>query len=68
MPQIILDMNLEEIKEIIRQLSPQELMEVADAIEERTETVGMMSLAEASFAEWGEEGEDIYGIEIRRSI
>ena len=63
MPQITLDMSLDEIKELLLQLPPQELPALIDAIEERTQTIGMMSLAETGFAEWDEEGEDIYDAE-----
>lgn len=60
MPNITLNMTLEEIKSVILQLPPQELLAVADVIEERAEVIGMMRLAETGFREWDEEGEDIY--------
>jgi len=63
MPQITLDMSIEEIKDLVLQLPPQELLALVDAIEERAETISMMSLAETAFAEWHEEGEDIYDAE-----
>ena len=60
MPRVTLDLSLEEIKALILQLPPAELLSVADAIEERRETASMMQLAETGFAEWTEEGEDLY--------
>jgi hypothetical protein len=63
MPQITLDMTIEEIKALIFQLPPQELLALADAIEERTETIAVMRLAETGFREWEEDGEDIYDAE-----
>ena len=63
MPQITLDMSIEEIKALIFQLPPQELLALADAIEERAETITMMKMAETGFREWEEDGEDIYDAE-----
>jgi signal transduction histidine kinase len=63
MPQITLDMSIEEIKALIFQLPPQELLALADAIEERAETIAVMQMAETGFREWEEEGEDIYDAE-----
>ena len=63
MPQVTLDMSAEEIKALIFQLPAVDLLTLIDAIEERAETVAMMQLAETGFAEWNEEGEDIYDAE-----
>lgn len=63
MPQVMLDLSLEEIKTLIFQLPPQELLTLVDAIEERAETIAMMQLTETGFREWHEEGEDIYDAE-----
>lgn len=63
MPQVTLNLEIEEIKALILQLPPQELLALVDAIEERVETVAMMQLAETGFAEWDEAGEDIYDAE-----
>jgi len=63
MPQVTVDVSVEDIKAIIFQLPLQEFMMLADAIEERIETVAMMQLAETGFREWNEEGEDIYDAE-----
>jgi len=60
MPQVTVDVSVEDIKAMIFQLPIQELMMLVDAIEERAETVAMMQLAETGFQEWNEEGEDIY--------
>ena len=60
MPRVTLNMSLEDIKTIIFQLPAQEFLSLADAIEDRSETVAMMQLSETGFQEWNEEGEDIY--------
>ena len=60
MPHIMLDVTIDEIKAMVLQLPPQELLALADVIEERADVIGMMRLAETSFREWDEEGEDIY--------
>ena len=63
MPQLTLDMSTEEIKALILQLPPKELLEIAGAIEARAETIEMMHLAETAFSEWNEAGEEIYDAE-----
>lgn len=63
MPQVTLDMRVDEIKALIFQLPAEGLLTLVDAIEERAETVAMMRLAETGFGEWNEEGEDIYDAE-----
>ena len=63
MPQLTLDVSMDEIKSLIFRLPAEELLTLADAIEERAETVAMMGLAETGFQEWNEEGEDIYDVE-----
>jgi len=63
MPQLTLDVSMDEIKTLIFRLPTEELLTLADAIEERAETVAMMRLAETGFQEWNEEGEDIYDVE-----
>ena len=60
MAHIMLDVSIDEIKAMVLQLPPQELLALADVIEERAEVIGMMRLAETSFREWDAEGEDIY--------
>lgn len=63
MPQLTLDVSMDEIKTLIFRLPTEELLTLADAIEERAETVAMMRLSETGFQEWDEEGEDIYDVE-----
>ncbi len=63
MPKITLDMSIEEIKALVLQLPHRELLTLAEAIDERAETISMMKLAETAFAEWNQEGEDIYDAE-----
>jgi len=58
-----LDLDVEEIKALVFQLSPQDFFTLVDAIDERAETIGMMRLSETGFREWGEPGEDIYDAE-----
>jgi hypothetical protein len=60
MSRLTLDLDLEQIKSMLLQLPADELLELAEVIAERAETVAMMRLAETGFREWNEEGEDIY--------
>jgi len=53
-------LTVEELKNLIFQLPPKDLVALVDAIESRAETVAMMQLAETAFREWDEAGEDIY--------
>jgi len=63
MPKVTLDMSMEEIKDLVFQLPPRELLTLVDTFDERAETIAMMTLAETGFREWLEEGEDIYDAE-----
>ena len=63
MPQMTVDVSVEDIKAMIFQLPIQEFMMLVDAVEERAETIAMMQLAETGFQEWNEEGEDVYDAE-----
>jgi hypothetical protein len=63
MPQLTLDLNVEEIKALVFQLPPQDFFTLVDAIDERAETIAMMQLSETGFREWDEPGEDIYDAE-----
>ena len=54
------NLTLEEIKEIISQLSIQEQITLAEDLEEKLATIQMMQLAETGFAEWNDEEENIY--------
>ena len=60
MPHLESGMSIAEIRELVFQLPPAELLKIAREIEERAETIGMMQLAETAFEEWNEAGEDIY--------
>ncbi len=63
MPQIESQMSVDEIRALIFQLPPKELLKIAEEIEDRAETIAMMQLAETAFQEWNEPGEDIYDAE-----
>ncbi len=63
MPQVTLTVSTEELKNILLQLPPQDLLELMAALEERVETLQMMVLAETGFREWQDEGEAIYDAE-----
>jgi hypothetical protein len=63
MPQMLMDLNAEELKGLIFQLPPAELLRLAQEIEDRAETIAMMQLSETGFQEWNEPGEDIYDAE-----
>ena len=60
MPQVTLDISTEELKALILQLPPEDLLTIAKEVEDRAETIAMMKLSEAAFEEWNEPGEDIY--------
>ena len=60
MPKVTLNMSLEDIKALVFQLPAQEFLSLADAVEDRSETVAMMQLSETGFQEWNEKGENIY--------
>ncbi|WP_036481501.1 hypothetical protein [Myxosarcina sp. GI1] len=55
-------LTLEEIKQIIFQLSIQEQITLIEDLEEKLSTTQMMQLAETGFSEWNDEEEDIYDI------
>ena len=60
MPQVTLEISTEELKALILQLPPEDLLTIADEVEDRAETIAMMRLSEAVFEEWNEPGEDLY--------
>ena len=60
MPQLKLDLKIDDIESLILQLPAEQFMTLADTIMERAETLGMMQLSETGFKEWNEKGEDIY--------
>jgi len=51
MPKVVLDLTVDEIKEMIFQLPPQDLLLLMEALEERGQTLAMMQLAETGFRE-----------------
>ena len=60
MPQIKVDLKIEDIISLVFQLPAEEFLTLANTIMERAETVGMMKLSETGFQEWEQQGEDIY--------
>ena len=60
MPQVTLEISTEELKALILQLPPEDLLTIADEVEDRAETIAMMKLSESAFEEWNEPGENIY--------
>jgi hypothetical protein len=60
MPQIKVDLKIEDIKSLVFQLPAEEFLTLANTILERAATVGMMKLSETGFQEWEQQGEDIY--------
>ena len=60
MPQVTLEISTEELKALILQLPPEDLLTIADVVEDRAETIAMMKLSESAFEEWNEPGENIY--------
>lgn len=61
MPQLKVELNIDEIKDLIFQLSPSDFIQLVWEIKGRLETLEMMKLAESGFEEWHEAEEDIYG-------
>ncbi len=60
MPQLRLNLSIENLRELVFQLPLEDFMKLAIEIKERAETFEMMRLAESGFEEWNEPGEDIY--------
>ena len=60
MPQVTLEISTEELKALFLQLPPEDLLTIADEVEDRAETIAMMKLSESAFEEWNEPGENIY--------
>jgi hypothetical protein len=65
MPDLTLHLDADQITALVLDLPADELLALADAIEERAETIAMMRLAETGFAEWNEDGEEMSGAEPR---
>ena len=59
MAKLTVDVPIDRVKDVLAQLTPQELHAVLAELQDRLETVQMMKLAESAFAEWLEE-EDLY--------
>lgn len=59
MAKVTVDLPIERIKELVAQLTPEELKAVLTYLQSRRETFQMMKLAESAFAEWNAE-EDLY--------
>jgi hypothetical protein len=62
MPQLTLNVSLDEIKSLVLQLPAADLLALSEAIADRAETVAMMRVAESAFQGWNENGEDIYDV------
>ena len=60
MPQLKVNFDVNQIRELVFQLPPTDFIQLAWEIEEQLETFEMMQLAEDGFADWNEPGEDIY--------
>lgn len=63
MPRVTMDVSLDDLKTMVLQLSPPDLLTLADTVETRAETINMMQLAETGFQEWNDPEEDIYHAE-----
>lgn len=63
MAEVMLDLTAEEIKKLLLQLPPAELLSLMEELDERVQTLEMMQLAETGFQEWNEAGEDIYDVQ-----
>lgn len=64
MAQVTLELTPENLRDILFQLPPRELLALAEEIRERAETLAMMQVAETGFSEWEHEEEDIYEAEV----
>jgi len=60
MPQVTVELTPEKLQELVFQLPPRDFLALAGKIQQRTETILMMRLAETGFGEWEHEEEDIY--------
>jgi hypothetical protein len=55
--------SIDEIKQLVFQLLPQDLLTLFTDIQERLQTVEMMQIAESGFQEWNDPDEDLYSVE-----
>jgi hypothetical protein len=60
MYKVTIDVTVEEIKKLLPQLSPEQVIKLDHEIHEYLETHMMMSVAQTSFSEWENKEEDIY--------
>jgi ABC-type lipopolysaccharide export system ATPase subunit len=63
MPQTQVPPNVEEIKQLVFQLSPRDLLLLMTDIQEQLQTLDMTAIAESGFQEWNDPEEDIYNAE-----
>jgi len=59
MAKVTLDVPTDAIKDLLAQLSPDEVRAIVASLQERSETFQMMKLAESAFTEWSQE-DDLY--------
>jgi len=59
MAKVTVDMPIDSVKDLLAQLTPQELQAALASVQDRLESLQMMKLAESAFAEWNTE-EDLY--------
>ena len=52
MPKVTIDITVEEIKNLLPRLSPEQILKLDHEIHEYLETHMMMSVAQTSFPEW----------------
>ena len=60
MPKTEAQPSIEDIKRLVFQLSPQDLLTLLTDIQERLHTSEMMQIAESGFREWNDDEEAIY--------
>lgn len=60
MPQISVEISVEDVKKLLPRFSKAEILELDKKIHEYLETEMMMKIAKSGFAEWADPEEDIY--------
>ena len=60
MPQTEAQPSIEDVKRLVFQRSPQDLLTLVMDIQERLHTSKMMQIAESGFQEWNDDEEAIY--------
>ncbi len=58
MPKVTIDVTVEEIKKLLPQLTPDQVLKLDREIHEYLETHMMMSVAQTAFPEWDDREED----------